>query len=104
VNLLQKIENFEERLEVIMGDKTYRGTFAKAVVAIGLRFELPKRPDNTKGFVVEAKRWVVERTFAWLNFFRRVVKDYERTLESSQTSLLLANISMSLWRIDFNSE
>jgi len=87
-----------------MGDKTYRGTFAKAVEEIGLEFEVPQRPENTKGFVVEAKRWVVERTFAWLNFFRRVVKDYERTIESSQTFLLLANISMCLWRIDFNAE
>ena len=104
VKLLQQIENLGDRLKIIMGDKTYRGTFAKAVEEIGLQFEVPQRPENTKGFVVEAKRWVVERTFAWLNFFRRVVKDYERTIESSQTFLLLANISMCLWRIDFNTE
>jgi len=71
---------------------------------IGLQFEIPQRPDNTKGFVVEAKRWVVERTFAWLNFFRRVAKDYERTTESAQTFLILANISICLWRIDFDSK
>ena len=104
VNLLKNIKKIGERLNVIMGDKTYRGTFAKAVEAAGLKFEVPQRPKNKKGFVVEAKRWVVERTFAWLNFFRRVVKDYERTIESAQTFLLLANISMCLWRIDFSSE
>jgi transposase len=51
---------------------------------------------------VEAKRWVVERTFAWLNFFRRVVMDYERTPQSAQSFLLLANISIVIWRIDWS--
>lgn len=101
VNLLKFSKNNFERLETIMGDKTYRGTFAKAVEKMGLKFEIPLRSDNTKGFVVEAKRWVVERTFAWLNFFRRTVIDYERTVESSALFLLFANISMCLWRINF---
>jgi len=101
VNLLTLAEQYFDRLETVMGDKTYRGSFAKAVKKMGLNFEVPIRPDNTKGFVVEAKRWVVERTFAWLNFFRRIVIDYEHTIKSSASFLLLANISMSLWRIKF---
>ena len=68
---------------------------------LGLKFEVPQRPEGTKGFVVEAKRWVVERTFAWLNFYRRTVIDYERDVESSKTFLLLANISMVLSAISF---
>jgi transposase len=76
-----------------MGDKIYRGTFGKAVEKMGIKFEVPIRPDNRKGFVVEAKRWVVERSFAWLNFFRRTVIDYEHTIESAASFLLLANIS-----------
>ena len=84
-----------------MADKTYQGTFAKAVESLGLKFEVPQRPQGTKGFVVEAKRWVVERTFAWLNFFRRTVIDYERTTESSAMFLILANISMCLSSISF---
>ena len=91
-----------ERLRKIMADKTYRGTFAQAVEQAGLAFETPTRPDNKKGFVVEAKRWVVERTFAWFNFFRRVVVDYEHTPGSSKAFLFLANISICLWRINFN--
>ncbi len=66
-----------------MGDKTYKGNLAKAVEKIGLKFETPVRPKNTKDFVVEAKRWVVERTFAWFNFFRSTVVDCEHTPESS---------------------
>ena len=101
VNLLKPSADYFTNLETIMGDKTYRGTFARAVENLGLKFEVPQRPEGTKGFVVEAKRWVVERTFAWLNFFRRVVIDYERTIQSSSMFLLLANISMNLSSIDF---
>jgi len=101
VNLLNPTADYFTNLESIMADKTYKGTFAKAVEELGLKFEVPQRPKGTKGFVVEAKRWVVERTFAWLNFFRRTVIDYERTVESSASFLLLANISMVLSSINF---
>ncbi|TAG34265.1 MAG: IS5/IS1182 family transposase, partial [Cytophagia bacterium] len=50
-------------------------------------------------FIVEAKRWVVERSFAWTNFFRRNVKDYERNVESPESWLLLANSTIMLQRI-----
>lgn len=85
-----------------MADKSYRGTFAQAVNKIGVVFEVPQREKGTKGFVVEARRWVVERTFAWLNFFRRTVMDYEHTPQSTQSFLLPANISMIIWRIDWS--
>ncbi|MDF9798159.1 transposase [Catalinimonas alkaloidigena] len=64
VNLLDEKAPYSERLETIIADKTYRGTFAKAVKQIGIEFEVPNREKSTKGFVIEAKRWVVERTFA----------------------------------------
>jgi transposase len=102
VDLLDELLEEIPRLEKIMADKSYRGTFAQAVEKIGLVFEVPHRPEGTVGFAVEAKRWVVERTFAWLNFFRRVVMDYERTPQSAQSFLLLANISIVIWRIDWS--
>jgi transposase len=43
----------------------------------GLTIEIVKRPDGAKGFVVIARRWVVERTFAWLGRCRRLAKDWE---------------------------
>ena len=81
-----------------MADKTYRKTFAEAVAKLGLNFEVPSRPDNTKGFVVEAKRWAVERSFAWLNFFRRIDKDRERTIASAQSFVILANATIMINR------
>ncbi len=100
VNLLQEIKAMMPILKRIMADKSYRGSFAQAVEKKELIFEVPVRQEGQKGFVVEAKRWVVDRTFAWLNFYRRTVIDYERTTESTQSFLLLANISRVIWRID----
>ncbi|NUQ25191.1 MAG: transposase [Saprospiraceae bacterium] len=53
--------------------------------------------------MVEAKRWVVKRTFAWMNFFRSVVVDYEYTVRNSVAFLLVANISMVIWRINYDN-
>ncbi|TXF81184.1 transposase, partial [Neolewinella aurantiaca] len=65
-------------------------------------FECPSRPEGSKGFVVEAKRWVVERSFAWMNFYRRITKDLERTIENSASFILMANIQMVLSSIQRN--
>ncbi len=86
IGLLENITEQIPGVKKIMGDKVYRGSFAEAVEIMGLVFETPIIPKGTKGFAVEAKRWVVERTFAWLNFFTRVVMDYEHT--SSATPFL----------------
>jgi len=103
-NIEQKMESsLFCRLETVLTDKTYRGTFATKVAELDIKFEIPNRPEGVKGFVVEAKRWVVERSFAWLNFYRRVVIDYERTTKSAETFLLLANISMIIPKIKFNA-
>ena len=96
VQLLKDAQEVVNQLDKIMADKTYRGTFARAVADLDIEFEVPDRPDNTVGFVVEAKRWVVERTFAWLNFYRRLSIDYEHTVESSAAHIKLANISMTM--------
>jgi transposase len=79
---LELLEDITEKMpgvKKIMGDKAYRGTFAAAVENRGLFFEVHDRPEGVKGIAIEAKRWVVERTFACLNFYRRVVMDYEHT-------------------------
>ena len=100
VPLLTRLDRLMPRLKKVMGDNSYRGIFAEAVCQLKLDFEIPNRAEGQKGFVIEAKRWVVERTFAWLNYFRRTVMDHERTPRSAQSFLLLANISMVIWRID----
>ena len=57
------------------------------------------RPEQTKGFVLLKKRWVVERTFGWLMGYRRLVRDYERLPETSETLLYLAMIRIMVKRL-----
>ncbi len=54
--------------------------------------EIIKRPDVAKGFEILPRRWVVERTFAWLGRSRRLAKDWERTIESAAAWLFIAHI------------
>lgn len=54
--------------------------------------EIVKRPNATQGFVVIARRWVVERTFAWLGRCRRLAKDFEATIESALAWIYVAHI------------
>jgi transposase len=87
------------RLRSVLTDKAYQGRFAQQVQALGWQHQVASRPPTvTRGFVLLAQRWVVGRTFAWLNCFRRVVMDYERQPASHMAWLLVANLTMSLRR------
>jgi transposase len=55
-----------------------------------------KLPDTERGFVLLPRRWVVERSFAWLSRFRRLVRDYERLPETLKGLHFLA---FARWRI-----
>ena len=61
--------------------------------------EIIKRSDKAKGFVLLPRRWVVERTFAWLGRCRRLAKDWERSIESSTAWATIASIRMLTRRI-----
>ena len=88
-----------DRLTKLYGDQAYNGVFADVVGSWGLAFEKASRPESAIGFVPVAKRWVVERTIAWTNFFRRLVKDYEYTVSSPVGWLYLGNIQLMLQRL-----
>ena len=60
----------------------------------GLDVEIVKRSDQAKGFVLLPRRWVVERTFAWLNRCRRLAKDWECLNRKARAFLLLASIRL----------
>ena len=100
VELLPDAKNRMARIKKILGDHAYSGVFAKACQEMEIEFEKPIRDPDAVGFKPESKRWIVERTFAWLNFYRRVVMDYEHTTDSAISFLFLANISMVLGKID----
>jgi putative transposase len=96
--LLESLKYPLERLEKILVDAGFSGVEMTQWVKdnFGWIWEVSKRPDNQKGFVVESKRWVVERTFAWLGKCRRLSKDYEYYEQSSESFIYLALIRMIL--------
>ena len=57
------------------------------------------RPVEARGFVVLPKRWIVERTFAWIGRYRRHSKDYERNPETSEAMIYLAMINLMSRRL-----
>ncbi len=72
-----------------------------SAIAGAIDFEKASWPESAQGFVPVAKRWVVERTIAWTNFFRRIIKDYEYTplplrRPGSVSWLYLADIQIML--------
>ena len=93
--LIEQIEGLCERLEKILVDKGYEGKFMPfASQKLGVEVEISSRPPTERGFVPIKWRWVSERTFGWFNFFRRLSKDYEKTVESSEAWILWANCQM----------
>ncbi len=78
-------------------DGGYRGELVyKVSKELGLDMEITLRSDKSTAFKPLPKRWVVERSFAWFCDFRRLDKDDERTVESSETMIYLAFITLMI--------
>jgi len=99
IELLWQLKEASDRMELICGDKHYRGYFIECADVYNWKVQISQRPESTKGFIPETGRWQVERSFAWFNFFRRLSKDYEETVESSVAFMQLAFIDIILSRI-----
>ena len=76
-----------------------RQVFADGGYAGDWKIEIIKRSDTAKGFVLLPRRWVVERTFAWLGRNRRLAKDFEKTLDSSTAWLFMASVQLMTRRL-----
>jgi transposase len=83
-------------LRRIFADGGYAGgKLATALASMGRwTLEIVRRPEGMKGFSVLPRRWVVERTFAWLNRNRRLAKDFEAMIESATAWLFLASVKL----------
>lgn len=98
---MDKLGEQFRRLKVIFGDSAYgRSGLPKWVQeTFGWVLQTVLRPVGVKGFVVLPKRWIVERTFAWLARYRRHSKDYEKTEASSEAITYIAMISLMSKRL-----
>lgn len=101
VPLLQDLRRRFPDLSHIFADRIYRGPqLQQAVADCGpWTIQIIERPPGVKGFQLLPRRWVVERSFAWLGRSRRLAKDFEATVESSTGWLLLANLRLLTRRL-----
>ena len=84
------------RLKKIWADGAYEDIVTFVQKQFGWSLEVVRRPEGAKGFVVLARRWVVERTFAWLTRSRRLARDYERRTSTSEAMVYIASIRRML--------
>jgi transposase len=90
-------------LKKLFADGGYQGPqFQKALTKVlpHVITEIVKRSDKAKGFEILPRRWVVERTFAWLNRCRRLAKDWENLTRNALAFLRLASIRLMLRRLN----
>jgi len=99
--LMSKLEHhMARRLLKIWVDKGYQGNLESWFdEQWQIALEVVQADPDQKGFAVQPRRWVVERTFAWLGKFRRLSKDYEADPISSEGFIYLASIRLLLNRI-----
>lgn len=88
-------------IKKIWVDGTYRGKewHEKVRAEYGIALEVKKNETGAKGFVAQAKRWVVERTFGWFVQSRRLVREYEKLTHSTEAMIHLTMIRMLVRRL-----
>ena len=98
--VLEPLADGLPRMERIWADGGYAGQLVDWVrERCGWELAIVKRPVEADGFVVSPKRWIVERTFAWLGKCRRLSKDYEHLVASSEAMIRLAMIGLMTRRL-----
>jgi len=103
--LLEVLRHTCSRLRLLWADQAYAGELIAWVWALRpwrkVHREIVRRPEGTKGFLLLPKRWVVERTCAWLGRYRRLSKDDEYLTPTSETMLRAAMIHLMVYRLAY---
>ncbi len=90
-----------KRLKRVWVDEGYQSNDVAETIQndLEVNLEIVAKPSGQKGFTLVPRRWVVERTFAWLGRYRRLSKDYEYHVETSQAMIYLAMSHLMLRRL-----
>jgi putative transposase len=101
VPLLERLRQRFPRLRHVFADRIYRGgQLVNALSHCGpWTIEIVERPPGVKGFQLLPRRWVVERTFAWLGRCRRLAKDFEGSAATEVAWLLIAHLRLLIRRL-----
>ena len=84
------------RLKLLWADAAYASIVETVRRNFGWKLDIVRRSDKTKGFEVLPHRWIVERTFGWLGRYRRLSRDFEHTVSSSESVVYIASIRRML--------
>jgi len=91
------------RLQLLWADSKYHNydlySYLRSELSVPWRLEIVNRPPDQKGWVLLPRRWVVERTFAWLGRYRINSKEYERLTTSSEAQVYVSSIKLMLNRL-----
>lgn len=98
--VFKRVKKYFKKLKLIWAD----GGYAGALIGWAKRYrnwdiKIIKRSAALAGFHILPKRWIVERTFAWLNKYRRLSKDYEYYTDTSETMIYLAMTHVMIRRL-----
>jgi putative transposase len=91
-----RVHNRWCRLKLIWADGAYASLGAQVRRQFGWTIDIVRPQEGQKGFKVLPRRWVVERTFGWLGRYRRLARDYEHTVSSSEAMTYLASVRRML--------
>ena len=98
--VLRALAGWFPRLRTIFADGGYAGRLERFAAGLGgWLLSIVRKPPGGRGFAVLPKRWVVERTFAWLGRYKRLRSDYEFLTDSSETMIRLAMVNLMLHRL-----
>jgi len=97
--VFSRLKPLMQRLVLIWADRGYEGLEGWLIGHCQSVLQLVKPPQGTKGFTLLPRRWVVERTFAWLGRYRRLTKDYEFLPKSTEAWIYMASSFLSLKRL-----
>lgn len=99
-NVISNLKWRFSRMKKIFADGGYRGDLIEKVnKSFGWILDIVLRSDSNKSFEILPKRWVVERTFAWFESYRRLSKDYEFNTDTSETMIQIAMTKLMLNRL-----
>jgi putative transposase len=97
--LLPGLRKAFPRLKKLWADGTYQGAFVEEATAHGLEVEITTHLSNVPGFQIIPRRWVSERTFAWLGNYRRLSKDYEYRVDTSDATIYAVMVHIMVRRL-----
>ena len=99
--VFERVRGKRPRLQLIWADNGYNVGWLIEWVKTACHWvlEIVKRPSDAKGFVLLPRRWVVERTFGWLNHYRCLSKDYEYLPRNSEAVVYISMIHLMVRRL-----